>query len=120
MAMLARLGFSRLFFGNPVTWIVAALFVVSATSVVRADRNFTYTCTAAAPVHAGVINIPEYFVQPTDTLAYELCKERLPTRFAGVWPLADCSPGGRARFSDGRLAFFPQKCRRDTGNYFTL
>ena len=119
-SFLARLGFSRAFFGNPVTWIVAALWVVASIGVVRADRNYTYTCSLAAPMHAGVINIPEYYVQPSDTLAYEACKGRIPVRYQDNWPLADCSPGGRAHFSDGRQAFFPQKCRRDTGNYFEL
>lgn len=116
--MLARLGFNRRFFLNPVTWIAAALLVISASSVVRAERNFTYTCAAMAPIHVGIIYDDEYFVQRTDTLAYETCKGRIPTRFKDTWPLADCSTGGRARFSDGRLAFFPQKCRSNTGNYF--
>ena len=114
--MLARLGFSRRFLLNPVTWIAVAMLVVAGVQVVRADRNFDYTCAVAAPMHAGVIYDDEYYVQPMDTEAYLACKGRVPDKYKTEWPIADCSPGGRARFSDGRLAFFPQKCRRDTGN----
>ena len=120
ISVLAHLGFNRSFLNNPVTWIAVALFVIAGTSVVRADRSYTYTCAVLAPIHAGPVNGDEYFVQPTDTLAYQLCQGRIPARFQDRWPLADCSPGGRARFSDGHPAFFPQKCRRDTGNYFVL
>ena len=114
--MLTRLGFSRDFFANPVTWMSIALLVVTWVRAGRADRDFTYTCSLTAPIHAGAIYNDEYYVQPSDTLAYEYCKGRVPERYKANWPLANCAPGGMARFSDGRLAFFPQKCRRDTGN----
>ncbi len=118
--MLGRLGFNLAFVRNPVTWVAAALLVIAWVQVVRAERNYDYTCSVAAPLHADVINIPEYFVQPSDTLAYQACRGRVPAKYKAHWPLADCSPGGKARFSDGRLAYFSQKCRRDTGNYFAL
>lgn len=114
--MLSRLGFTRAFFTNPVTLMALAMLVLGYAQVVRADRNFSRTCALAAPIHGGVINIPEYYVQPSDTVAYEACKGRIPDRWKDHWPLAHCEPGGRARFSDGRLAFFPQKCRENTGN----
>jgi hypothetical protein len=116
--VLARLGFNQAFLVNPVTWIALALLAIASAQVVRADRNFDYTCALTAPIHGGVINIPEYYVQPSDTVAYRACKGRIPERWKNHWPLADCSPGGMARFSDGRLAFFPQKCRENTGNYW--
>lgn len=118
--MLHLLGFDRAFLVNPVTWLVAAFVAIAFVQVGRADRNYTLTCTLAAPMHANVINIPEYYVQPSDTLAWQACKGRVPINYVAHWPLADCSPGGRARFSDGRLAFFPQKCRANTGNYFVF
>ncbi|MSP20921.1 MAG: hypothetical protein EXQ93_05260 [Alphaproteobacteria bacterium] len=120
MHLLARLGISRRFFLNPVTWVAVGMLVIASVQVVRADRNYDYTCAIAAPIHAGAIYDDEYFVQPTDTLAYQACKGRVPAKYVTEWPLADCTPGGRARFSDGRLAFFPQKCRRDTGNLFVF
>ncbi|MBM3507504.1 MAG: hypothetical protein FJX64_07240 [Alphaproteobacteria bacterium] len=117
-SVLRRLGFRRAFFTNPVTLLAVALLALAWAQVVRADRNYDYTCSVTAPIHGGVINIPEYYVQPSDTLAYAACKGRVPDRWKAHWPLADCSPGGRARFSDGRLAFFPQKCRENTGNFW--
>ena len=114
--MLARLGFSWTFLTNPVTWVAAAILLVAMTSVVRADRNYDLTCAAAAPIHIGVINNDGYFVQPTDTIAYQACKGRVPVRWKALWPLADCSPGGRPHYSDGSIAMIIQKCRRDAGN----
>jgi hypothetical protein len=114
--VLRKLGFNRAFFANPVTWMAVGMLVVAFAQVVRADRNFDYTCSLTAPIHGGIIYNDEYFVQPTDTLAYQACAGRIPDRWKDNWPLAHCEPGGMARFSDGRLAFFPQKCRRDTGN----
>ena len=116
--MLARLGLNRAFFLNPVTWIAVVLLVVAVSSAVQADRHYSYTCSLTAPIHLSQINNDEYFVGIYDTMAYQACKGRIPERFKNIWPLADCSPGGRARWSSGELAGFPQKCRRDTGNYF--
>jgi hypothetical protein len=118
--VLARLGLNRAFLLNPVTWVAAALLVLAWSSAVEADRHYTYTCSLTAPIHVGPQNGDEYYVQPSDTLAYQYCLGRIPERFQGRWPLADCSPGGVARTSDGRLANFPQKCRRNTGNYFVF
>ena len=115
---LSKLGFNQRFFSNPVTWVVAAMLAVAWVQAVRADRHFTYTCSITAPIHGGgIIYDDEYYVQRTDTLAYQACLGRIPDRWKGNWPLAHCDvPGGMARFSDGRLAFFPQKCRENTGN----
>ena len=54
--MLARLGFNRTFLTNPVTWVAAVILLIAMTSVVRADRNYDFTCALAAPIHIGVIN----------------------------------------------------------------
>lgn len=119
--MLDRLGFNRAFFRNPVTWVALAIFAFAGTSVVQADRHYDYTCALAAPIHVGPINNDEYFVQPTDTIAYEACKGRVPARWKNLWPLADCSPGGRPRYSDGSIAMLIQKCQRGrSNNSFTL
>ncbi|MBM3507502.1 MAG: hypothetical protein FJX64_07230 [Alphaproteobacteria bacterium] len=115
--MLSWLGLNRAFFQNPVTWLVTAIVAITWVQVVRAARHFDYTCALMAPIHGGgIIYLDTYYVQRSDTAAYEACKGRVPERWKTEWPLADCSPGGRARFSDGRLAFFPQKCRENTGN----
>ena len=114
--MFRLLGINRAFLGNPVTWIVGMFIAVAAVSVVRAERHYDYTCALAAPIHGGVVNIPEYYVQPIDTIAYELCKGRIPDRWKNLWPLADCRPGGVAHYSDGSRAQFPQKCLRESGN----
>lgn len=118
--MLGLLGIDCAFLGNPVTWIVALFICVAAVSAVRAERHFDYTCALAAPIHGGVVNIPEYYVQPTDTIAYELCKGRIPERWKNLWPLADCRLGGVARYSDGSRTQFPQNCRTTAGNTFVL
>jgi hypothetical protein len=114
--MLARLGFSRAFIRNPVTWIAVLVLSLAMTSVVRADRHYSYTCALAAPIHIGLINLDEYFVQQTDTIAYEACKGRVPARWKNLWPLADCSPGGRPRYSDGSIAQLIQKCQKGRSN----
>lgn len=114
--MLDRIGLNRAFLSNPVTWLAVALLVVAGSSAVRADRHYDYTCALMAAIHSGGVNGDDYFVQPTDTLAYETCKGRVPTRFKNIWPLADCSPGGRPHFSDGSVAGLIQKCRRVSGN----
>ena len=114
--MLARLGFSRKFFANPVTWVAAVVFLMAMTSVVRADRHYDLTCALAAPIHIGLINLDEYFVQPTDTIAYNACKGRVPVRWKNLWPLADCSPGGRPHYSDGSIAMLVQKCQKGRSN----
>ncbi len=114
--MLARLGFSRRFFANPVTWLAAGIFVVAGASVVRADRHYSYTCALAAPIHIALINDDDYFVQPTDTIAYNACKGRIPVRWKDLWPLADCSPGGVPRYSDGSIAMIIQKCQKGRSN----
>lgn len=118
--MLRFLGLNRAFAANPVTWMVALFIVVAGVAAVRAERHFDYTCALAAPIHGGVVNIPEYYVQPLDTIAYELCKGRIPERWKNLWPLADCRPGGRAHYSDGSRTQFPQNCRPTAGNNFVL
>ena len=119
-SVLASLGLNRAFLTNPVTWVALALLAVAWTSVVRADRNYTYTCSVSAPIHGGPVNGDEYYVQRTDNIAYEACLGRIPERWVGRWPLTDCAPSGRAHYSSGQPAHFPQKCRRDTGNYFVF
>ncbi len=119
--MLDRIGLNRAFFSNPVTWIALAVFVLAGTSVVRADRHYDYTCALAAQIHSGPVNNDEYFVQPTDTIAYNACKGRIPERWKNLWPLADCSPGGRPRYSDGSVAMLIQKCQKGrVNNNFVL
>jgi hypothetical protein len=114
--MLDRIGFNRAFLRNPVTWIALAILVFAGTSAVRADRHYDLTCALAAPIHAGPVNNDEYFVQPTDTIAYNACKGRVPARWKNLWPLADCSPGGRPRYSDGSTAMLTQKCQKGRSN----
>lgn len=117
--MLARLGLTRAFFLNPVTWVVAGLLVIALTSGVRAERNYDYTCAVMAPMHGGAVNGDEYYVVPYDNRAYEACLGRIPERWVGRWPLTDCSPGGRAHYSSGAPAPFPQRCRSNNlGNYW--
>lgn len=118
--MLARLGFHRAFLANPVTWLAVGIFAVAGASVVQADRHYSYTCALAAPIHISLINDDDYFVQPTDTIAYNACKGRIPERWKNLWPLADCRPGGVARYSDGSRTQFPQNCRPTAGNNFVL
>ena len=117
-AALRIIGFRREILANPVTWIAAALVALAAAAVVRADRHYDHTCAVIAPVVTGAVYNDEYIVQPHDNLTYEYCLGRIPPAYVYRWPLTDCSPGGRAHFSDGSLAPFPQKCRFDSGNRF--
>ena len=113
--MLARLGFNRGFLLNPVTWIAAALAVIAVSSAVQADRNYDSTCAAIAPVVVGATGNDEYFVQPLDNQTYTYCLGHMPERFAGIWPLSDCRPGGWSHWSNGNRASFPQNCRARSG-----
>lgn len=114
--MLARLGLSRNFIANPVTWVVAALLVTAVAAVVRAEQGWDETCAAIAPV---VVIAPaiysDYYVQPLENTTYENCLGRIPDRWKDDWPLTDCRLGGKPHYSDGYLASFNQKCRWDSG-----
>ena len=115
MAMLSALGFNRAFLLSPVTWMAVVLAGVAVGSAVQADRNYDSTCAAIAPVVVGATGGDEYFVQPLDNQTYSYCKDRIPQRFAGIWPLSDCRPGGWSHFSNGHRASFPQNCRARSG-----
>lgn len=115
--MLARLGIDRSFLLNPATWVTTALFVIAVMSAVHADRNFTSTCYAIAPMVIEITVLDIYFVQPLDNRTYEACKGRIPARYAGIWPLSDCNTkGGWSHWSNGNRANFPQNCRSKDGN----
>ena len=110
-------GFNRAFLVNPVTWVVVALAGLSSIVAGQANHHYDYTCAAIAPAVTSIVSNDDYFVQRLDNVTYENCLGRIPEEFADIWPLTDCSPGGRSRFSDGTLAWFPQRCRFSTGVY---
>lgn len=116
--MLARLGFSRRFLVNPVTWLAAGIWVVAAFAAVDAERGWGETCAAISPVVVVAPRVyDEYFVQPLENVTFEKCDGRIPDRWRDEWPLTDCRPGQQPRFANGHIAAFPQKCRIDTGVY---
>jgi hypothetical protein len=118
--MFFWLGMNRNLAANPVTWGVIALLAIATAAMARSDRNFTYTCAVMGPVVVGAVGIPEYYVGRYENITYDLCVARLPERYVKGWPLSDCRPGGRAMWSDGTLAGFPQVCRTKRGNVSIL
>ncbi|MDA1132830.1 MAG: hypothetical protein O2905_06360 [Proteobacteria bacterium] len=115
--VLARIGFNRAFLVNPVTWVATALVGIGLLVANSADQHYDDTCAAIAPAVIGITGLDEYFVQIWDNKTYEHCLGRIPARWEGQWPLTDCSPGGVPHYSSGAPAWFPQKCRFDTGVY---
>lgn len=114
--MLSWMGIDRSFVSNPVTFGALALVVIAAASAARSHQNFTNTCVTASPVVVNVTIIDTYFVGRFENIAYEHCGGRIPDNYSKRWPLSDCRPGGRAMWSDGTLAGFPQVCRAQRGN----
>lgn len=115
--LLSRLGFSRAFLVNPVTWVATGLVGIGLLVANGADQHYDDTCAVIAPAVIGITALDEYFVQPYDNVTYEHCVGRIPEPWVGKWPLTDCSPGGMPRYANGAPAWFPQKCRFDTGVY---
>jgi len=101
--MLAQLGFNRVFFTNPVTWVAIAFIAIAAGSTVNADRNLTRTCGDAAQVSFGPTALDEYYVQPLDN-----------AHWGGNWTFE-----GRLRFYTQTKADFYQDIfpRADFANF---
>ncbi len=118
--MISWLGINRSFASNPVTLGALALVVIAAASAARSHQNFTDSCVTASPVVVNVTIIDTYFVGRYENIAYDVCGGRIPDNYANRWPLSDCRPGGRAKWSDGTLAGFPQVCRTKRGNVSIL
>ena len=119
--MLSWLGLNRSFVTNPVTLGVLALVMISGAAATRTHLHLTETCAAASPVVVNATGMDGYYVGRYERIAYETCgRNRIPETYVNAWPLSDCRPGGRAMWSNGSLAGFPQVCRHNRGNVSVL
>jgi hypothetical protein len=119
--MLSWLGLNRSFLTNPVTLGALALVVIAGAAATRANMHLTYTCGVVSPVVVNSTGMDGYYVGRYERIAYETCgRDRIPDNYVNTWPLADCRPGGRAMWSNGNLAEFPQVCRTKPGNVSVL
>ncbi|MBT3396187.1 MAG: hypothetical protein HOB82_00860 [Alphaproteobacteria bacterium] len=106
---------------NPVTLGALVLVLIAGAAASRSDLHLTYTCEVISPVVVGGTGADGYYVGRYERIAYETCgRERIPDNYIDAWPLSDCRPGGRAMWSDGTLAAFPQVCRHNRGNVSVL
>jgi hypothetical protein len=119
--MFSWLGLNRSFVTNPVTLGALVLVVIAGAASERSDKHLTYTCGVSSPVVVNSTGMDGYNVGRYERIAYETCgRERIPENYVDRWPLDNCFSGGRAQWSDGTLAGFPQACRHNRGNVRVL
>ena len=119
--MLSWLGLNRSFLTNPVTLGALALVFIAGAAATRTNLDLTEACASAAPVVVNATGMDGYYVGRYERIAFETCgRDRIPDNYVNAWPLSDCRPRGRAMWSNGTLAAFPQVCRHKLGNVGVL